>query len=457
MKKNTILSLLLALVMLMAACGGPSGTGESNNNEETGNQGTPANDYSVDDLGRSFGATIDETVLVDEQGVKITAKELSYSSYAADLSLLIENNSDRQLSFYAGTLGYSANSINGYMISDGYIGEDVAAGMAVNVNMSFNLDQLSFYGFKDIADIGLGFQIKDGYDDYLVTGPLEIRTSVADSYDYSKDTYKEAMDNPVMPAVYGFTVNYKADDVLYDGNGIRILNEYVVTNKAGEQSIFIELQNTSDQNLYATATDAVVNNITCSFAAASEFIVPGKRSVMSISLENLLDKNYMEKIGMKEYQNFLCYFGVKDEDYNAIGGKDIEIQFAGDVRPEDFEEETVYDANGFKVMDVGIVEDGFEYSDDLHLLLLVKNETDKVVSISDGLNDVYINKMKISDITIGQDARPNNYALIDVELMGYDLEANGIEISNITEAMVTLEIRDNDYTLLDSPTIELTY
>lgn len=456
MKRTIIISVMLAVAMLMVACGGPSGKTGSGN-DSGGKQEQANSNYSTDDLGRSFGATIDENVLVDEQGVKITAKELTYSNYAADLSLLIENNSDRQLSFYAGTMGYSMNSVNGYMIPDGYISEDVAAGMTANVDMSFNLDQLSLYGFKDIADIGVGFQIKDENDEYLVTGPLEIKTSAADNYDYSKDTYKEAMDSPVMPAVYGFTIDYKAEDVLYDEDGIKILNEYVVTNKDGEQSIFLEVQNTSDRNLYATATDAVVNKIACSSTAASEFIVAGKRCVMTISMDNLLSKNYLEKLGMKEYKNFLTYFGVKDEDYNAIGGKDIEIPFAGDVRPEDFETETVYDANGFKVMDMGIVKTDLSFSDDLHILLLVKNETDKVVSISDGLNDVYVNKTKVSDITLGQDARPNNYALIDISLMGYDLENNGIDISTITKATVKLEMRDPNYQLLNEAEITLTY
>lgn len=453
MKKIAMAILAVSMATILAACGGTPGANGSGNADG----GAANQNYSVADLGRAFSATIEETVLVDEQGVKITAKELTYTDYEANLKLLLENNSDRDLSFYAGTLGYSMNSINGYMVPDGYIGEDVAVGMQVNVDMSFSLDQLSIYGFKDIADIGLGFQISDENGDYLVTGPLAIKTSIADSYDYSKDTFKDAMDGIVMPAVLGAKIDYSAEDALYDDQGIKILNEYVVTNKNGEQSVFMEIQNSSDKNLYATATQAEVNGILCSSAAGHEMIVAGKRCVMSISLENMLGKNYMEKLGMKAYKNFKCYFGVEDEGGNALGGNDIEIAFGGNVKPEDFTSEMVYDSNGFKVMNVGVVKDSAEYSEDLHLLLLVKNETDQVVDISDGLNDVYINKTKISDITVGQRTRPGSYALIDFMLMDYDLEANGIDLSTITEATVKLEMRDTSYNLLNEAEVTLTY
>ena len=73
----------------------------------------------VDPLEFKKTATIDETVLVDENGVKITAKELVYGNYAVELTLIIENNSDKDLSFIANSIGYSCNSINGYMVPEG--------------------------------------------------------------------------------------------------------------------------------------------------------------------------------------------------------------------------------------------------------------------------------------------------------------------------------------------------
>ena len=47
-------------------------------------------------------ATIEETVLVDEKDAKITATKLTYPGSSAELSLIIENNSNEDLSFHSG-------------------------------------------------------------------------------------------------------------------------------------------------------------------------------------------------------------------------------------------------------------------------------------------------------------------------------------------------------------------
>ncbi len=44
------------------------------------------------------------------------------------LNLTIENNSDKDLSFTSGSMGYGCNAINGYMIQGGYMNADVSAG-----------------------------------------------------------------------------------------------------------------------------------------------------------------------------------------------------------------------------------------------------------------------------------------------------------------------------------------
>ena len=56
-------------------------------------------------------ATLPETVLMDESGVKITATGLTYTAYSVDLQLTIENNSGKAL-----TIGdaYGSLSVNGF-------------------------------------------------------------------------------------------------------------------------------------------------------------------------------------------------------------------------------------------------------------------------------------------------------------------------------------------------------
>ena len=43
--------------------------------------------------------TIEETVLIEENGVKVIAKDLQYTKDYAELSLIIENNSEKNYTF----------------------------------------------------------------------------------------------------------------------------------------------------------------------------------------------------------------------------------------------------------------------------------------------------------------------------------------------------------------------
>ncbi len=88
------------MVLALTACGNSSQgstDGENKPENEVINQGG-------EELTPVFSATINETVLVDEKDVKITATELTYTEYSAELELLIENNSNKDLSFYSGSL-----------------------------------------------------------------------------------------------------------------------------------------------------------------------------------------------------------------------------------------------------------------------------------------------------------------------------------------------------------------
>ena len=160
---------------------------------------------------------------------------------------------------------------------------------------------------------------------------------------------------------------------------------------------------------------------------------------------------------MENYNNFECYFGVKDKELFDLNGTDIRGDFNSDVSPLDFEDSIVYEMNGFKFMDVGMVKSGSDYSGDIHALVLVKNDGGKKVSIDTGNNDIYVDKVKVGGICYSQTARPGGYALLNIALQGYDLAANNLDMTNITEVTIKFEIKDENYNTVDEPTVTLTY
>lgn len=207
MKRLLIIALALTLVLNFSACGTSSDTPPQNDNKESlyTEQSTLASEietkYTTSEavtethkktLGEFFEtAEIEETVMIDENDVKITAKGLKYTSYSVELELDIENNSDKALSFISGSLGYSCNSVNGYMISDGYLNCDIAAGKKANDSISFSYDGLMLYGITYISDIGIGFYTSDDDYNYTYYTPRQIKTSAFERHDYSKNCYQE--------------------------------------------------------------------------------------------------------------------------------------------------------------------------------------------------------------------------------------------------------------------------
>ena len=329
--------------------------------------------------------------------------------------------------------------------------------MKARASVSFSIDQLMVYGITDIADIGLGFEIKDGYDEYLATEPIEIRTSIADTYNYDIDTFRVAMGSKSLAKEYGFVIDYYSDDILFDESDMKVLCSYVITNKNGEQGLLLEVINQSDQNRYARAAESMVNGMVVSDYGDSELIVAGKRALLNIKFDDLLDPNYLELLGMKEYSDYACTFEVETEDGTTLAGKDIQIVFGKTGAAEAFAGETLYDANGYNIQNVGLVEDSTSYSDDLHLLLLVKNGSSQEVTIIPGNNDAYVNKMKTEFLIDSFSFQPGQYGLLDIILRGSDLETNNLTLSDITEISVKLAINDDSFNTVDEPELKITY
>lgn len=173
--KKRFTMLLAVVIVLLSACGGGSSDGHPSSTTDSGTTGT-AVAGSENTVQFDPSAVIEETILVDESDIKITATGLKYTAYDVKLSLAIENNSSQDLSFYSGTLAYSCNSVNGYMVDDGYLNADVAAGKKANETVSISVDELTLLGCSDIADIELGFRVTDDdYNEYLLTGPRQLK------------------------------------------------------------------------------------------------------------------------------------------------------------------------------------------------------------------------------------------------------------------------------------------
>lgn len=455
MKKR--FAILLAAVMLLSACSGtaPEGISSSGQPGKSESGTVSARPSGGDPVQFDPSATLEETVLVDESDVKITATGLKYTAYDVKLSLAIENNSDQNLSFYSGTLGYSCNSVNGYMVDDGYLNADIAAGKKSNETVSFSVDELTLLGISDIADIELGFHITaDRYNDYLLTGPRQLRTSIADSYDYKADTYRQSIVDNI--SALGSTVDCDSEEVVFDQKGIRVVSQTLVTNSSGKQALLVEAENTTSDTVYIAVGDVALNGLSVQSGTwSTDWISAGKRRIITMNLSNMLDESYRVAFGLEALGQVTYTIEPKDSDRDTlVVPQSLTLTVPGGNASYDPSGEELYQEDGIHIVSKGLVPDSFELSDDIHLLLLAENSTNQVLDLDVDYDSISVNGYMTDFICYSRTVAPGGSGILDVELMGSSLEENGItELESITEVELTVEAKNDSYQTVAKPVV----
>lgn len=462
-KKRTLLGVAMALLLLLSACGGqsastesPTGSGqdqvtqtpEVKISEQTGQKELPV---------FALQATMEETVLVDEKDIKITATALQGTSYQVELSLAIENNSDTDLSFLSGTMSYSCNSVNGYMIDDGYLNVDVAAGKKANETIKFSAGQLELMGITDIADIEVGFHIQTpDYDTYLQTGPRQLKTSLSDSYDYLADTYQEAINNGRFAQAYSYSMDHFTTEASFEKNGVKVLSWGLATNKDHEKTVFLEVENTSTDQVFLTASDFYFNDLMVEgYTWSSEAVNSGKRKVITLPLSSMLEESYWEIFGLTELGDITLSIGLENPDRQEIApAETVSLLLPGVQAAFDTTGEEIYNESGIRIISKGLVEDGSSYSEDIHALFLVENDSSEALYISAAYDSLSIDGYMTDFFSSGQNLAPGKSGILDVSLRGDSLKKNGIsELAEIEDMELSFEVRDDKYNTLAEPKV----
>lgn len=462
--------LVLAMALALVACGEAEKNAsedfsvsvesqkESNTRGDAGNSQNKGGDIKIEKL--NTDVTIEETVLFDENNLKITATDLSYTNYSVELNLLFENNSDKDMTFISGSLGYSCNAVNGYMIDDGYLNVDVSAGKKANETISFNIEGLSLYGITEIADIQIGFDISDDDRNHTYSGSKQVKTSAADSYDYATDTYIKSINSGVLETIYDCTIDYFAEDRPFDQGGIQIVSETLMTNKDGKKVIFLEIENHSSESVYGAASNISVNGlIVYNGIWSTDSINPGARRIMDLSLSSMLDEAYWNAFGISDIGEVTCSFAVKDSDYNEINvPQEICITIPGVTSSLDVSGMELYNENGIRFISKGMVEDSSKYSDDIHMLLLVENNSSEVIKVDDVYDSLSVNGFMTDYIVYSTKVPVGRCAMIDVKIQDSSLEKNGItQIEDITEVEISFEIEDDRRKTIAEPKLSIQY
>lgn len=264
MKK--LLSLLLAIFMIV----GVSACGDTTDGEikkpEGSNTETQGNGVSAEDV------TVTETVLVDESGVKITAKSLDVDGFMGpELKLFIENNSGKDLTFQS-----RKASVNGYMV-DTMMSVDVVNGKQANDSLTFMNGKMELAGIEVIANMEFSFHIftTEDWETYLDTQLIQLNTSVADTYEQTYDA---------------------SGEVAHEAEGLKIVVKGLSEDDILGSSIIVYIENNTGEDVTVQARDVSLNGLMVDPVFSCE-VGNGKHAVDTITfLSSDLEENEITEI-----------------------------------------------------------------------------------------------------------------------------------------------------------------
>ena len=274
-----LLPALLAGMLLLAGCSSSETDAASVTSAETSYAGASEAEQETQDV------TLAETVLFDQDGIRITATGLSTDSlFGPELNLLVENDSAQNI-----VVQPNYCMVNGYMM-DGLLSADVAAGKKANDTLDFLSNALARCGIETITDIELDLVVSDGdsWQTLYETGPVILQTSAAGQYTQTYDDSGEE---------------------IYNQNGIRVVAKSVNDDLFG-MGIKFYLENNTDKAVIINADNVSVNGYMMTDLFYSD-LAPRSHAVDTLTLlGSELEDNHIDTITDAELS-----LQITDADY----------------------------------------------------------------------------------------------------------------------------------------------
>lgn len=291
--KTKWIALVLCFTLFAIMALGSGSSSSSEKKDVVSSTDSEEKDESTSDEQGASTPTIEESVLIDGNGIKITAKEyVSDSIWGDGIKLLIENSSDKDY-----TVGCDALIVNDYMITDLFASE-IAAGKNANETMYLSSSELKAAGIDSVGKIEMYFHAYDSEMNYLFQNEYtEIQTSEYANMDTTpNDTGME----------------------LYNENGIKIVGKTVDENSFWGTAILLYVENTSGKNVGISVDDMSINGFMMS-PYFSTTVYDGKKAIDDITVFS----SELEENGIESIEDVELKFHIYDADsYSTITDTD---------------------------------------------------------------------------------------------------------------------------------------
>ena len=242
-----------------------------------------------------FNSNMAEQVIYNKGNIKVTASELTYKEYyGPTLSLLVENESDKNVT--VSTQNLCVNN----MVFSSYLYADVNSGKKV-------YEDLHLYE-SDLKNMGI-----------TAIGTIEFTLDI-----YETDTYDDIDESDVIKLVIDYKVSVVpviSGDKLFSKNGFSVYAQAPISEDDDYYTYVKRLLvvNESNKNVYVRCQDVSVNGFMID-PYCSTTVPAGKAGYTNLYFSN----DELEKNKIKSIEEVELYFAVQDSDtYDEICKSDV--------------------------------------------------------------------------------------------------------------------------------------
>ncbi len=299
------------------------GSNNSNNSDKS------SGNMSLATLKKKFDKTAEiySTTLYDEDDVKISLNDFEIDNDGVELSFAFTNDTDETLEFVSNSSGYAVNSVNGYMISSGYMNVEVEAGQTESETMTIDLAELITNGISKIADINVGFSISaSDYDsnfETIYTGAIKLESSLADSYDYSENLYQKFMKNGFEKALNS-KILYYSDNQLLENDNIEV-NSFAIVEANDKLAAMVEIKNVSGYEIQCWSDKIFLNDESLTEEFGWYNTINDENTLIGVIDISLYLDNYK---GSSELNKIKFTIGTGESSYETETSDEIEVDLS---------------------------------------------------------------------------------------------------------------------------------
>jgi hypothetical protein len=244
---------------------------------------------SIEPISSTNLETINETILFDRDGVRVTAKELITDYWGKGISVLIENETDKNIGIMSITY-----IVNNYMCMN-FSFSSVAPGTESNDTIPLHSPDIVVKGIDVISDIAVSFLVfdNDSGENLFLTDEAVIPTSAYGT-----------VEQPEM----------EEGKELLNQDGIRIVGKYIDENSSWGMGVLLYIENNSDKDLLFQCDDMVINSVSI-FPFFSCQVNKKREALEAIAIMDfdLSDNNITEIKDIK-----LTFSGIDPINYDIV-------------------------------------------------------------------------------------------------------------------------------------------